>query len=156
MAPKSIQFKKKSTKAQKILTLVSYIVACDAVRNLNPVAIGFRSAITSYSKGFSGTSHRQELKNRSPFSLDFEDSECSDYYFHTPTREQNEPLTDSNDAVPIVRNASLQQSQQSKGKGNGPSRGGGAMAPSLTFYENMFCGAVSRSIAQVCTHPANT
>jgi hypothetical protein len=35
------------------------------------------------------------------------------------------------------------------------SRGGGA-TQALSFYENMICGAVSRSIAQVATHPANT
>jgi len=155
---RSIVHPKKKSKTQQILFAVSYFAAaCEAGDlNLNPVSIGFRSAIASYSQGFSSiasNSQRDQTK-RVPFHLDFEDSECSDY-FHS-SRQHIESLEDSNLNVSIVRNVSLQKSQKLKGKSNKPSRGGGAVVPSLSFYENMICGAVSRSIAQVCTHPANT
>ena len=38
----------------------------------------------------------------------------------------------------------------------GVDRGGDATARPLVFWENMVCGAVSRSIAQTIMHPANT
>lgn len=39
---------------------------------------------------------------------------------------------------------------------NADTRGGMIAARSLVFWENMICGAVSRSIAQTVMHPANT
>lgn len=39
---------------------------------------------------------------------------------------------------------------------SGVSRGGGVAVRPLVFWENMVCGAVSRSIAQTVMHPANT
>jgi hypothetical protein len=149
---------KKDSKIEKILILVSCFVACAAARNLNPIEIGFRSAITSHSRGFVRARRSQEQTKQSSFYLDFEDSECSSDYFQPKERKDSrrDSKDDDDDALMVI-NSSLKTIPQSKGKDTKPSRGGaGAVVPSLTFYENMICGAVSRSIAQVCTHPANT
>lgn len=140
-----------------LILLTYFIVLCDAVLNINPIEVGFRCAFKSHSRGFLNASHRKEVITRPSCHTEFR-NECSDYFddaeeiVPTHTTCKKDSICHNSSSVTKTSN----QSSASRGKNTRPSRGGGAAAPSLTFYENMICGAVSRSIAQVCTHPANT
>lgn len=142
----------------RLLLLVSSLVAANASNILNPVAVGLRSALTSRSNVFGSSARSRRTNNAPTIGFDWLDT-CSDFGDEveevvSPINSRrggihNNPMTNvSNTKVPVPVPVQVKKSK--------PSRGGGVAAPALTFYENMICGAVSRSIAQVCTHPANT
>ena len=92
---------------------------------------------------------------------------------HFPPEEISNDITDDNDAFSIVEFCSAQSTSEptievatpsseqrkrvdSVTSGSAATRGGAAASRPLVFWENMVCGAISRSVAQTVMHPANT
>ncbi len=127
----------------KALLLLSHQQAVVASNTgLNPFAIGLRSAISSNKSFGNGISNSRRSFSYTDDDFNSFDKWCGD---EKDTYIQKQNLCE-------VENVSTVTTKQV----NKPKFRGGATTPSLTFYENMICGAVSRSIAQVATHPANT
>lgn len=159
----------------KLLIILPYISNTDASpHNVNPISIGMRSVVASSSStnvvqlfGYRGSSNisrrrfqQQKQQHRRKINYNFLD------YDESRREENSVVLTNGKSNISYeesYKERQLQQLQEptvsSLTKATHPkTRGGGkALAkPVLNFWENMFCGAVSRSVAQIMTHPANT
>lgn len=140
-----------------LLLLVSSFFAANASNTLNPVAIGLRCALASRSNSFVSNTRSRRKNNAPTASFDWLET-CSDFV------DEEEEITSSRKSrrgMGIPNKSMIENVANTKAsikvKKSNPSRGIKLAAPpALTFHENMICGAVSRSIAQVCTHPANT
>jgi hypothetical protein len=131
----------------KLLFVASYINAINASNFLNPISVGIRSAIGApritdhVSRSASGRKYEKYQQNYN------EDIAVNPDNFNGRSRRNSHGLMNT---LLVSNTKPAKQVKESK-----MSRGGGA-TQALSFYENMICGAVSRSIAQVATHPANT
>lgn len=155
-----------------ILPFISNIGASPNNGYVNPVRIGMRSAITLSSpttnvvqlfdcKSSSNVSRRkfQQQKQQHWRKINYK------YHDYDECRKEENSviLTSSKGDINYETNYEKQKSQEpgvsSFIKATDPkTRGGGKVLakPTLNFWENMICGAVSRSVAQIVTHPANT
>jgi len=137
--------------------LVTFLVSVNASNTLNPVAIGLRSALTSRSNAFGGITRSRRTHNAPAPAIDFDSLETySDFVngdedIAIDISRRSRRVIQNN---PVIENVTNTKSPIEVKKAKKPR--GGLEVPALTFHENMICGAVSRSIAQVCTHPANT
>jgi len=146
----------------KVLLVVSCLCAVNASHTLNPIAIGIRSAIAARTP-LRVVSNSRRAKSVPAVAVDFSLEEWSDFVdfedendSSSRSRRNNKhasTLLVSKTTSAVVAVSTTSATKQVKE--STVSRGGGA-TPALTFFENMLCGAVSRSIAQVATHPANT
>lgn len=138
----------------RLALLISLLAIEEVSSNLNPIAIGLRSAFSRPNASFVGNrSHRTSQSHNPYFDLESLDSICDfpdDEFQNTKHVNVQQHEQDSL----IVKNVS-NTGKFTKKPETKLSRGGGT-TPALSIHENMICGAVSRSIAQVCTHPANT
>ncbi|GFH57368.1 hypothetical protein CTEN210_13844 [Chaetoceros tenuissimus] len=135
----------------RLALLISLLAIGEVSSNLNPIAIGLRSAFSRPSTSFVGKRSHSTPKSHNPYF----DLEALDSISDFPDDElQNVNIQQNEQNSSIVRNVS-NTGKVTKKPETKLSRGGGT-TPALSFHENMICGAVSRSIAQVCTHPANT
>lgn len=133
--------------------LVTFIGAVNASNTLNPVAIGLRSALTSRSNAFGGKTRSRRTYSAPSPAIDFD---SLDTYSDFVNGDEDIAIsTRSRRGIQnnLIENVSSTKSPIEVKKRK--KRGGVEPLPALTFHENMICGAVSRSIAQVCTHPAN-
>jgi hypothetical protein len=112
----------------KLLLFAFYTEAIGASNLLNPISIGIRSAIAPI--------HVNNFAKGSQNSKYCDNNEGNFDVFKGDRRKMHAEVNERTLSV-------------SKTRGGGGVQG-------LSFYENMICGAVSRSIAQVATHPANT
>lgn len=162
---------------KEICIIASCLHACvdAAPGNLNPFTIGLRSAIAS-SRTLGGFTHKKGSSiNGLARAVGFSTVDAFDY----PTNDDDDDLYEGNtnsqriagrsrrsrDIGPsstaitnIVSSTSskLKETKKQQQTVNPKLNRGGGPTEVLSFYENMICGAVSRSIAQVATHPANT
>jgi len=126
--------------------LVYVCLPLASCERLNPFAIGLRSAIAS------NASHGRRFNSNQRKSLyDHEINERS--IWSNPEYEESE---DWNNNGELVETVSRTSTRAKKVNPNSQMNRGGATSPALSFHENMICGAISRSLAQVATHPANT
>ena len=146
-------FQMNNLQTVKVL-LVTFIGAVNASNTLNPVAIGLRSALTSRSNAFGGKTRSRRTYSAPSPAIDFD---SLDTYSDFVNGDEDIAIsTRSRRGIQnnLIENVSSTKSPIEVKKRKKP-RGGVEPLPALTFHENMICGAVSRSIAQVCTHPAN-
>ncbi len=145
MSASAERFQSRSSFLIKCLLIVSCVNSIYASKILNPFSVGIRSAINS--KGL--TEHLKKISNEKrggKYRMSSYDIDASRDVFNGRSMRNSPPTT--------VQVSNTDESEKQAKKSFLPR--GGATAQSLTFYENMICGAVSRSIAQVATHPANT
>lgn len=153
----------------QILTIQLFIATIHASSPLhgisNPIMIGMRSAMMT-----SSSSPPNAIKSFAYSSI-YNRSNGSRRRFHQHQKlgiEQNDESEDVDcdydSNVLFTSNSQIQpttttlSSSSTTHKPTTTARGGGKApteAPRLNFWENMICGAVSRSVAQTATHPAN-
>lgn len=138
----------------RLALLISLLAIGEVSSNLNPIAIGLRSAFSRPSTSFVENRSHSASKSHNPyFDLESLDS-ISDFPDYELQNAAHVNIQQNEQNSSLVKNVS-NKGQIKKKPETKLSRGGGT-TPALSFHENMICGAVSRSIAQVCTHPANT
>lgn len=139
----------------RLALLISLLAIEEVSSNLNPIAIGLRSAFSRPNASFVGGNriHSTSQSHNPYFDLDSLDSICDfpdDEFQNAKHVNVQQHEQDSLIVKNVSNTGKITKKPETK-----LSRGGGT-TPALSFHENMVCGAVSRSIAQVCTHPANT
>lgn len=113
--------------------------------SINPISIGMRSAMTSSSL---------------PFLQRF--SSCNDKSNSNRSRSCRRRRGGGSFSAHNDVHTTSSTHTISRGGGNSAATATSINTPSspttttLNFYENMICGAISRSVAQIATHPANT
>lgn len=143
---------------------------------INPIVLGVRSAVSSSSSLFGMTSFTNNghfrinnrgrnsrvrlyndchnLNSNNDNSLECENNNEKNVCFTTndiSSYKNNNP----NEASTIIQ--ALQSNTNTRGGASASSSTTKQPQPQvLNFWENMICGAVSRSVAQMVTHPANT
>lgn len=167
-----------------MIALLSVVICCnsvDASSHINPISVGVRSFMTSKSNGsqfFHQISNRRRrrvvvgrgeeeedeilssvlLKSRNNGS-DCKFGTCSfDEELELCGNRRGVILKDKSDLSLVVA-ASSSASSSTVVKPKSITRAelvAGGATIRLSFWENMVCGAISRSVAQVATHPANT
>ena len=131
-----------------VINLLLFVLLINGVRasnSMNPIALGIRSALATRTHGrcMNGSSRVRDYQNKCNGGIQGEINNFN-------TRSRRTCLKKSS----AINMSSMKAEKQKKGVLN-MTRGGGP-TPALSFFENMVCGAISRSIAQVATHPANT
>ena len=131
-----------------VTNLLLFVLLINGVRasnSMNPIALGIRSALATRTHGrcMNGSSRVRDYQNQCNGGIQGEIKTFN-------TRSRRTCLKKSS----AINMSSTKAERQKKGVLN-MTRGGGP-TPALSFFENMVCGAISRSIAQVATHPANT
>jgi len=167
-----------------MIALLSVAIFCNSVdassHHINPISVGVRSFMTSKSNG-SQFFHQISNRRRRRVVVDRggEEEEIlssvlfaksrnngSDCKFGTCNFDEESELCGNrrgvilkdNSDLSLVVAASSTSSTDVKPKISASRAelvAGGATIR-LSFWENMVCGAISRSVAQVATHPANT
>ena len=155
------------------IALMSVVVYCDASYNGNPISIGVRSFIASKPNG---SQFFQQIYNKRRRQVGCEDKNLSSMFatsrnngfecsFETCAFDEEVELCGNNRGlilkdkpdlavVASVSSTAVKPKSRADLVAEAQARGGSTMR--LSFWENMVCGAISRSIAQVATHPANT
>lgn len=147
----------RQTMVELVTLLLLATIATSTCNNfLHSVSVGIRSAtvVSTPNRLF----NPKRSHNPTTYTSNSRISRRNIHKNVVDTVERNNDLSED-DSIKLSSSSSSPQSttsiHNSRGGAKARAKAKAISAP-LNFWENMICGAVSRSVAQVATHPANT